>query len=242
MADTRILVVDDEPDLLELVSFNLMKAGYRVVCVKSGEEALVQVRTHPPDLMVLDLLLPGVDGLDVCKTLKQNPQTTSIPIIMLTARSEEADIVTGLELGADDYLPKPFSPRILLARVKAALRRVQAIPKSEPEVIQHGDLLIHPGHYDVRVGDQSVRLTPTEFNILHLLAQRPGWVFTRYQIVDGARGSDAGVTERSVDVHIAALRRKLGRGGEAIETVRGIGYRLQNRDEQKVREEDEPWL
>jgi two-component system phosphate regulon response regulator PhoB len=231
MADTRILVVDDEPDLLELVSFNLSKAGYRVVCVKSGEEALAQIPVSPPDLLVLDLLLPGVDGLDVCKALKQNPLTTSIPIIMLTARSEEADIVTGLELGADDYLTKPFSPRILLARVKAALRRVRSTSQPTSAVIIHGTLTIHPGHHEVHVGDQSVRLTPTEFNILHLLAQRPGWVFTRYQIVDAARGNDAGVTERSVDVHIAALRRKLGRDGEAIETVRGIGYRLQSREQ-----------
>ena len=226
MADAHILVVDDELELQELVRYNLAKAGYRVTCVGCGEEALIQVHMQPPDLLILDLLLPGIDGLDVCKTLKRDPHTIAIPIIMLTARSEEADIVTGLELGADDYLTKPFSPRVLLARVKAALRRSVGMPKAETGVIAYEDVRIHPGHRDVRVGTQPIQLTPTEFNILHMLAQRPGWVFTRYQIVDRARGNDAGVTERSVDVHITALRRKLGKAGAAIETIRGIGYRL----------------
>jgi len=226
MADAHILVVDDELELQELVRYNLVKAGYRVTCVGCGEEALTQVHTQPPDLLILDLLLPGIDGLDVCKTLKRDPHTIAIPIIMLTARSEEADIVTGLELGADDYLTKPFSPRVLLARVKAALRRSAGMPEAETMVIAYEDVRIHPGHRDVRVGTRPIQLTPTEFTILHMLAQRPGWVFTRYQIVDRARGNDAGVTERSVDVHITALRRKLGDAGAAIETIRGIGYRL----------------
>jgi two-component system phosphate regulon response regulator PhoB len=226
MADAHILVVDDELELQELVRYNLVKAGYRVTCVGCGEEALDQVHTQPPDLLILDLLLPGIDGLDVCKMLKRDPHTIAIPIIMLTARSEEADIVTGLELGADDYLTKPFSLRVLLARVKAALRRSAGMPEAETMVIAYEDVRIHPGHRDVRVGTRPIQLTPTEFNILHMLAQRPGWVFTRYQIVDRARGNDAGVTERSVDVHITALRRKLGHAGAAIETIRGIGYRL----------------
>jgi two-component system phosphate regulon response regulator PhoB len=226
MADAHILVVDDELELQELVRYNLVKAGYRVTCVGCGEEALDQVHTQPPDLLILDLLLPGIDGLDVCKMLKRDPHTIAIPIIMLTARSEEADIVTGLELGADDYLTKPFSLRVLLARVKAALRRSTGMPEAETMVIAYEDVRIHPGHRDVRVGTRPIQLTPTEFNILHMLAQRPGWVFTRYQIVDRARGNDAGVTERSVDVHITALRRKLGHAGAAIETIRGIGYRL----------------
>jgi two-component system, OmpR family, alkaline phosphatase synthesis response regulator PhoP len=226
MADAHILVVDDELELQELVRYNLVKAGYRVTCVGCGEEALTQVHTQQPDLLILDLLLPGIDGLDVCKTLKRDPHTIAIPIIMLTARSEEADIVTGLELGADDYLTKPFSPRVLLARVKAALRRSAGMPEAETGVIAYEDVRIHPGHREVRVGTRPVQLTPTEFNILHMLAQRPGWVFTRYQIVDRARGNDAGVTERSVDVHITALRRKLGDAGAVIETIRGIGYRL----------------
>lgn len=226
MVRARVLVVDDEPDLLELAQYNLEQNGYEVTCVASGEEALTQVRTHPPDVMILDVLLPGVDGIDVCKALKRDPQTAAVPILMLTARSEEADIVTGLEVGADDYLTKPFSPRVLLARVKAALRRKQTSQSSAAAVIARDDLVIYPGYYAVRVQDRSIRLTPTEFRILHLLAQRPGWVFTRYQIVDGVRGTDVSVTERSVDVHVAALRRKLGSCGELVETIRGVGYRF----------------
>jgi two-component system, OmpR family, alkaline phosphatase synthesis response regulator PhoP len=226
MGQSHILVVDDEPDLLELVHYTLTRAGYQVCCVKSGEEALTQVETRPPDLIVLDLMLPGMDGLEICQRLKRTSQTAAIPIVMLTARSAEADVVTGLELGADDYLTKPFSPRVLSARVKAVLRRQQMADEREAEIVMRGDLVIHPGHHEVRVQNQPVPLTPTEFRILQLIAQRPGWVFSRYQIVDGARGDDAGVTERSVDVHIAALRRKLGVHADIIETVRGVGYRL----------------
>lgn len=226
MNRAHILVVDDEPDLLELVQYNLAAAGYDVTCVGSGEEALAAVGSLRPDLVVLDVLLPGTDGLDVCKTLKGDVQTFAIPIVMLTARIEEADVVTGLEVGADDYLTKPFSPRELLARVKAALRRRRAEPAADAEKIVRGGLVISPGEHDVRVYNQSIRLTPTEFRVLQLLAKRPGWVFTRYQIVDWARGADISVTERSVDVHIAALRRKLGRFREMIETTRGIGYRF----------------
>jgi two-component system alkaline phosphatase synthesis response regulator PhoP len=226
MAQANILVVDDERDLLELVHYNLTRAGYRVDCVASGEKALVQLRSRLPDLLVLDVLLPGIDGLEVCKLMKQDPRTATVPIVMLTARSEEADVVTGLELGADDYLTKPFSPRVLLARVKAVLRRQHIDTDTRAGVVVQGELIIHPGHHEVRIGEQPVRLTPTEFGMLHMLAQRPGWVFTRYQIVDEVRGDDAGVTERSVDVHIAALRRKLGEYGDVVETIRGVGYRL----------------
>jgi two-component system alkaline phosphatase synthesis response regulator PhoP len=226
MAQANILVVDDERDLLELVHYNLTRAGYRVDCVASGEKALAQLRSRLPDLIVLDVLLPGIDGLEVCKLMKQDPRTAAVPIVMLTARGEEADVVTGLELGADDYLTKPFSPRILLARVKAVLRRQHVDAESRTGVVVQGELVIHPGRHEVRVGEQPVRLTPTEFRMLHMLAQRPGWVFTRYQIVDAVRGDDAGVTERSVDVHIAALRRKLGQHGDVVETIRGVGYRL----------------
>ena len=226
MGQSHILVVDDEPDLLELVHYTLTRAGYQVYCVKSGEEALTQVEARPPDLIVLDLMLPGMDGLEICQRLKRVSQTAAIPIVMLTARSEEVDVVTGLELGADDYLTKPFSPRVLSAHVKAVLRRQQMAEEREAEIVMRGDLVIHPGHHEVRVQNHLIPLTPTEFRILQLLAQRPGWVFSRYQIVDGARGDDAGVTERSVDVHIAALRRKLGVHADIIETVRGVGYRL----------------
>jgi two-component system, OmpR family, alkaline phosphatase synthesis response regulator PhoP len=227
MARTRILVVDDEPDILALVQYNLSKAQYDVVGVASGEEALAQVRTTPPGLIVLDLMLPGVDGLEVCKALKRHARTAAIPIVILTARGEEADIVAGLELGADDYLTKPFSPRVLLARIRAVLRRHYTEPVAEDAVITHHGLVLHPGRHEVLVEGQPVPLTLTEFRVLHLLARHPGWVFTRNQIIAAAQGADVSVTERAVDVHIVSLRRKLGTIGEAIETIRGVGYRLQ---------------
>ena len=227
MARTRILVVDDEPDILALVHYNLSKAQYDVVGVASGEEALAQVRTTPPSLIVLDLMLPGVDGLEVCKALKRDTRTAAIPIVILTARGEEADIVAGLELGADDYLTKPFSPRILLARIRAVLRRHHTEPVAEDAVITHHGLVLHPGRHEVLVEGQPVPLTLTEFRVLHLLARHPGWVFTRNQIIAATQGVDVSVTERAVDVHIVSLRRKLGTIGEAIETIRGVGYRLQ---------------
>jgi len=223
----RILVVDDEPDILELVRYNLTREHYDVVCVESGEEALAQVSATPPDLIILDLMLPGVDGLEVCKILKQHPPTAAIPVLMLTARGEEADMVAGLELGADDYLTKPFSPRVLLARLRAILRRQHAEPVVADAVIIHRDLVLHPGRHEVLVQGQPVLLTPMEFRMLHVLARRPGWVFTRHQLIAAAQGDDVSVTERSVDVHIVALRRKLGASGDAIETIRGVGYRLQ---------------
>jgi two-component system phosphate regulon response regulator PhoB len=227
MARERILVVDDEPDILELVQYNLQKDNYDVVSVLSGEEALARVQTSPPDLVVLDLMLPGMDGLEVCKQLKQEPRTAAIPLIMLTARGEEADVVAGLELGADDYLTKPFSPRVLLARIKAVLRRRHSVPAPADAVITHHEVVIHPGRHEVLVQSTPVQLTPTEFRILHLLARRPGWVFTRNQIIEAAQGDEASVTARTVDVHMVALRRKLGACGDAIETIRGVGYRFQ---------------
>lgn len=226
MAKERILVVDDEEDILELVRFNLAREGYPVICTASGEDALKIARKEHPDLIVLDLMLPGIDGLDVAKTLKNEPKTRDIPIIMLTAKGEEADIVTGLELGADDYVTKPFSPRILVARVRAVLRRgVPELPEDE-SVLKVHNLLIHPGRREVLVNGEQAQLTFTEFGILNYLARRPGWVFTRSQIVDAVRGDDYPVTDRSVDVQIVGLRKKLGPAGKYIETVRGVGYRF----------------
>jgi two-component system alkaline phosphatase synthesis response regulator PhoP len=231
MARGHIFVVDDEPDILELVRYNLAQDGYDVTCVLSGEEALVQVRSCLPDLVVLDLMLPGVDGLEVCKALKQDTRTAGIPILMLTARSEEADVVAGLELGADDYLTKPFSPRVLLARIKAVLRRPRMAPVAENPVISRDELVIRPGRHEVLVCGEPIQLTPMEFRILCLLAQHPGWVFTRHQILDTAQGEDTSVTTRSVDVHIVSLRRKLGPCGAVIETIRGVGYRFRDKEE-----------
>ena len=226
MSREKILAVDDEEDILELLRFNLTREGYQVSCSASGEEALRIVRTKPIDLIVLDLMLPGMDGLDVTRKIKNDAQVKHIPIIMLTAKGEEADIVTGLELGASDYVTKPFSPRILIARIKAVLRSGRSSPSNEHEIIRVHGIEIHPGRRQVLLGDRQIDLTYTEFQVLYYLAKRPGWVFTRSQIVDAVRGDDYPVTDRSVDVQIVGLRKKLGDRGPCIETVRGVGYRL----------------
>lgn len=223
----RILVVDDEEDLLELVRYNLAKEGFVVDCVGSGEEALKAVRRQVPDLLVLDLMLPAVDGLEVCRRLKADPKTRDLPILMLTAKSEEGDMIAGLDRGADDYVAKPFSPRVLLARVKALLRREETRRREEQETtIDVHELSIHPGRHEVTLAGRPVDLTYTEFALLQFLAKRPGWAYTRTQIVDAVKGEDYPVTERSVDVQVAGLRRKLGDFGHYIETVRGVGYRF----------------
>lgn len=225
MPRQRILVVDDEEDILRLIDYNLSKEGFKITTVTSGEEALEEVKSAP-DLVVLDLMLPGVDGLEVCRRIRMDPETRGIPIIMLTAKGEEADIVAGLELGADDYIVKPFSPRVLLARIKAVLRRNTEHGPGEDDVVRAHDITIDPRKHLVTVAEQTADLTYTEFRILHVLARRPGWVFTRYQLVEAVRGEDSEVTDRSIDVHIVSLRRKLGAAGNAIETVRGVGYRF----------------
>ena len=226
MAKEKILVVDDEEDIIELLRFNLSREGYQVSSAASGEDALTLVRSEIPNLLLLDLMLPGIDGLEVARRLKNNSNTMKIPIVMLTAKGEEPDIVTGLELGADDYVTKPFSPRVLVARVKAVLRRkVMDLPE-ETASFQVHDLVIQPGRHEVLVDGKHVDLTFTEFAVLNHLARRPGWVFTRYQIVDAVRGTDYPVTDRSVDVQIVGLRKKLGPAGKYIETVRGVGYRF----------------
>jgi two-component system phosphate regulon response regulator PhoB len=226
MAKETILVVDDEEDILELVRHHLKREGYAVQCADSGEKALTAARSGPVDLIVLDLMLPGIDGLEVTRQLKNAPQTKHIPILMLTAKGEESDVVTGLELGADDYVTKPFSPRILIARTRAIMRRGSRETIDETAVIRVHDIEIHPGRRTVTLQGEPVTLTYTEFQVLSILARRPGWVFTRSQIVDMVRGDDYPVTDRSVDVQIVGLRKKLGRFGDTIETVRGVGYRL----------------
>jgi two-component system alkaline phosphatase synthesis response regulator PhoP len=226
MPKERILVVDDEEDLLELIKYNLSKEGYRTSGVGTGEEAIRRARSDLPDLVVLDLLLPNVDGLEVCRVLKNDARTKHIPVVMLTAKGEEADMVTGLEMGADDYLAKPFSPRVLIARIKAVLRRRQSQKVDDDSPITVGDFVIHPGRHETTVGGNPVELTLTEFRLLQFLATRPGWAFSRAQIVDAVKGEDYPVTERSVDVQVAGLRKKLGDHGAFVETVRGVGYRF----------------
>jgi two-component system phosphate regulon response regulator PhoB len=228
VAKQRILIVDDEEDILELLKYNLSREGYATDCVTSGEDALRSAEKSPPDLVILDLMLPGMDGLEACRRLKGGETTRHVPIVMLTAKGEEADIVAGLELGADDYITKPFSPRVLAARIRAVLRRRDESAPDADAAVRVGDLTIDPGRHEVSVKGKPVELTYTEFRILHFLARRPGWVFTRYQIVDGAQGEDVVVTDRSVDVHMVSLRRKLGPCGQYIQTVRGVGYRFKD--------------
>ena len=229
MAKEHILAIEDEEDILALVHYNLAKEGFKVTCAASGEEGLQAARRGRPDLILLDLMLPGLDGLEVCRALRRHDETASVPIVMLTAKGEEADIIAGLELGADDYVTKPFSPRVLISRLRAVLRRQAR--GAEPEAaapLQFENLVIHPGRNEVLVQGEPVELTFTEFRVLHFLASRPGWVFTRYQIVNAVRGDDYAVTDRAVDVQIVGLRKKLGACGRYIETVRGVGYRFKD--------------
>jgi two-component system, OmpR family, alkaline phosphatase synthesis response regulator PhoP len=227
MAKARILIVDDEEDIRELVELYLLREGYETLMCETGEEALDLIRSDPPALVVLDLMLPGIDGLEVCRRLKADHKTQDIPVLMLTARAEDADVVTGLELGADDYVTKPFSGKVLTARVQRILKR-QAQPQADTDALKRHELTIDLERREVRVKDQSVQLTYTEFNILHTLAKRPGIVFSRYKIVDAIHGSDYLVTDRAVDVQIVSLRKKLGEYGCYIETVRGVGYRFRD--------------
>jgi two-component system phosphate regulon response regulator PhoB len=232
METNCVLVVEDEADIRELVSYNLAKAGYDVVEVASGEEALRAVEDDPPDLVLLDIMLPGIDGLTVCRKLKTESRTAKTPVIMLTAKGEEVDVVRGLNLGADDYVTKPFSLRELIARVQAVLRRASARAEGETdedratETIAVHDLAIRPRRHEVLVAGKPVSLTATEFRTLALLAGSPGWVLTRRQILDGVHGENYAITERAVDVQIVGLRKKLGPAGRYIETVRGVGYRF----------------
>lgn len=227
MGKATILIVDDEEDIRELVELNLSQEGYKVLSCETGEQALAITVSKLPDLIILDLMLPGIDGLEVCKKLKNNIKTENIPIVMLTAKGEEADIVTGLELGAEDYVTKPFKGKVLTARVRRILRRAAGLSEKAATIKIH-DLIIEPARREVLVKGKPIELTFTEFNILHTLAKRPGLVFTRYQIVDILHSGDYLVTERAVDVQIVSLRRKLGSSGKYIETVRGVGYRFKD--------------
>ena len=229
MSRHSVLVVEDEEDIMEVIRFNLEKEGYEVHQALSGEKALQVIENNLPSLVLLDLMLPGINGLDLCRIFKQNDRTKAIPVIMLTAKSEDADIVAGLEMGAEDYITKPFSPRVLVARVRTILRRRESGVKDDSSVIQVEGMQIHHGRHEVTMGDNVVDLTPSEFRILHYLARRPGWVYSRDQIIDAIRGHGYVVTDRAIDVQVVGLRKKLGDYGKFIETVRGIGYRFRDR-------------
>lgn len=220
-----ILIIDDEPELIKLLDYNLTRAGYLVLSARNGESGLASARQHAPDLIILDVMMPEMDGWEVCRRLRQEPATAAVPLLMLTAKAEESDRVVGLELGADDYVTKPFGVKELVARVKALLRRAQK--SSEPaEVVRAGPFVIDGGRRAVTSAGKKVDLTATEFNLLRALAERPGRVLSREDLITLARGEDATVIDRTVDVHVASLRKKLGKHGALIETVWGVGYRL----------------
>ena len=221
----HIVIIDDEQDILELLRYNLDKIGYRTTCLLDGESAIKEIRESIPDLILLDLMLPGIDGLDVCRILKNSKQTAKIPIIMITAKGEDTDVVKGLEIGADDYVTKPFSLKVLFARVNALIRRKNEHLNSNNE-IQFKEILIHPGKREVKVGNKKIELTFSEFQILYLLAGRPNIVFTRQQIIDEIHGINYHVTDRSIDFQIVGLRQKLVNAKKYIETVRGVGYKF----------------
>jgi len=222
----RILVVEDEQDLLDAVTFTLKRDGVRPIRCSNGEEALDLVETERPDLVLLDLMLPGMDGLEVCRRLRSSEKTAQVPIIMITAKAEETDAVIGLGVGADDYMRKPFGLKELVARVRTVLRRYEEPAEPAPRILRSGSLEIDPARHEVRIDDNSVTLTATEFRLLHHLVKYRGRVFTRAQLLERAVGNDVIVIERNIDVHVSALRRKLDEHGEKIVTVRGVGYKF----------------
>jgi two-component system, OmpR family, alkaline phosphatase synthesis response regulator PhoP len=231
MAKATILVIEDDPDIRELLSFSLAKEGWTVVMAEDGEKGLALLPSANPDCLVLDIMLPGMDGLEVLRKLKSEPGRRRLPIVMTTAKGEESDVVAGLELGAEDYVVKPYSPKVLVARIRAALRRTAELvadPQKADGLIAREDVKLDPGRHEVRVKDRKVELSATEFAMLEFLLRSPGWVFSRSQIIDAVKGRDYPVTDRAVDVQILSLRRKLGDCGDIIETVRGVGYRARD--------------
>jgi len=226
MAQKRILAVDDEVDILDILRYNLKRENYDVITVETGEECLKKAEQLEPDLILLDLMLPGIDGLTACKMLKADKKLKRIPVIMLTAKGDESDIVTGLELGADDYITKPFSSKVVSARVKAAIRRTDVQETSEQEIIRQKGIELNTVTREINLNGVALKLTYSEFEVLRLLASHPGWVYTRNQIVNKIKGDDYPVTERAIDVQIVGLRKKLGESGALIETIRGVGYRF----------------
>ena len=226
MSRNKIVVIEDEPDIVEVLSYNLKREGYNVSSTLRGDEGLNLVRNQSPNLVILDLMLPGMDGLSICQQLKSDSLVRDIPIIIISAKGEESDVVIGLEMGADDYLAKPFSPRELIARVKAVLRRGPTQEDKARERILLGKLVIDVARHEVNVDDELISLTATEFKILHQLASQSGRAFTREQLLNRVVGLGVVVVDRNIDVHIRALRKKLGDASDMIQTIRGVGYRL----------------
>ncbi len=223
----KILIIDDEKDIIELLRYNLNKEGYKVISASDGESGLKLAKKETPDGIILDLMLPGIDGLEVCRAIKNDDRISNIPIIMLTAKGEETDIIVGLELGADDYITKPFSIRQLLARLKAVIRRAHHISKST-DIIKIGNLLIDAAKFEVSLNGKQLKLTSTELYLLKYLAENPGRVFSRDQLLDKIWGENSFIIDRAVDVHIRRLRKKLGKVSELITTVRGVGYKFKS--------------
>jgi len=225
--DKTILVVEDDADLQEILRLTFTKEGFRVVIAKDGQQALDLAQRHDPDLVILDLMLPKIDGVEVCRRLREEPAFKRLPILMLTAKGEESDVVLGLGVGADDYLVKPARPREMVARVRNLLRRTtKDDPVVTEQLIHAGPMAIDPVRFEVRIGERRVQLTPTEFKLLQTLAGRPGRVFRRGELIDYTIGAGAIVTERNIDTHVKSVRKKLGPEGELVETVRGVGYRF----------------
>ncbi len=227
MSKKKIVIIEDEPDILEVLSYNLKREGFDVFSATNGPLGLSLVEKESPDLLLLDLMLPGLDGIEICSAIKNDPSSQNTLIIMVTAKGEESDIVLGLGVGADDYITKPFSPKELVARVKAVLRRGQLVETvSQSEKIHLGDLSIDTSKYEVSIGSKEIRLTATEFRLLHYLASNPGRVFSREQLLSRAMGDDVVVVDRNIDVHIRGIRKKMDIDPPLIETIRGVGYRL----------------
>ena len=230
MAKAKILIIEDEQDIIELLQYNLEREGYQVTAEASCEAALERLSKEQPELILLDLMLPGIDGLETCRLIKQDSKTKNIPIIMLTAKSEESDILVGLQLGADDYVTKPFSPKVLLARIKTVLRR-GTVKLNADETRDFGLLKINIPKHKITYSSQPIELTTIEFNILEFLSRHPGRVFTRDQIMDRVWKEGKFIVDRAVDVHIRGLRKKLGEAAQWIETIRGVGYRFKEMED-----------
>lgn len=228
MAKQTVLIIEDEPDLQEILTYNLESIGYVVHVFDHGTRGLEAVQRLVPDIILLDVMLPGMDGLEICRHLRSNNSTKRIPIVMLTAKSEEVDQLVGFQMGADDYVTKPFKMRVLIERIKSLLRRANQPLDDDSQVLSSNGIVLDRLQFRVTIDGESVTLTPTEFDLLWQLMEQPGRAYKRYDLMDAVMGDDTVVLERTIDVHIRALRKKLGGKADLIETVRGIGYRLKS--------------